>query len=524
MIAWTPAPQARDTSIPLAAQAQARTKARQGEVNQSLWIVFALLSDALPGSQAAIYLEGGKRGGLEFQGSNGAGKHFLKSIPAATLAGLPISGTSGGRGDAIVLSDRQAAQWLRKGAQSQDSLVMARPLRSGPGAPGMLLLALPQGQLDERQAITVLDLAAKIVQHHLSLSSELESAQAANKFLSNLVSQTGSIDLASTSDVLLAGLVQEVKNILTFDALTICTQSPEGSDRLRIEWAQGVEAKYAVGFTFATAGVVLGEVYRGAQPLLIGDLPSAGFAGRYVAGDMEKSRFKSLLGVPMTMAGMPKGTIVVESRRATHYDTADRDALRATSQVYGTALLWSRKYRALHAVATVDGLTQLVNHSFLLDRLDAEVERASRYGETLTFLMLDLDHFKHVNDTYGHLFGDYVLSQTAQLVKAGIRKADLAGRYGGEEFGVIIINATTQTSLSTAQRIRNSIAGSKFHDNGTNARISVSIGMAEYPADGQDSTAILQHADEAMYRVKRQGGNAVISYSGDAGAIEQEAQ
>ncbi|MEE9162339.1 MAG: sensor domain-containing diguanylate cyclase [Candidatus Neomarinimicrobiota bacterium] len=482
------------------------------------------MSDALPGSQAAIYLEGAKRGGLKFQGSNGAGKHFLKTIPTATLDGLPTAGASGGRDEAIVLSGQQAAQWLRKGVQRPDSIVMAKPVRSGAGAPGMLLLALPQDQPDKRQAITVLDLAANIVQNQLTLSSALESAQATNEFLSNLVSQAGSFDLASTSDVLLAGLVQEVKNILNFDALTVCIQSPEGQGRLRIEWAQGVGRKYSRGFTFAAAGVILGEIYRSAQPLLIGDLPAAGFAGRYVAGDMVKSRFKSLLGVPMSMAGMPKGTIVLESRQVGHFDVADLDALRATSQVYGAALLWSRKYRALHAEATVDGLTQLVNHSFLLDRLEAEVERASRYGETLTFLMLDLDHFKNVNDTYGHLFGDYVLAQTAQLVKAGIRKADLAGRYGGEEFGVIIINATTKTSLSTAQRIRNSIAGFKFRDNGIEARISVSIGMAEYPEDGQDSSAILQRADEAMYRVKRQGGNAVVSYSGDAGAIEQEAK
>ena len=95
----------------------------------------------------------------------------------------------------------------------------------------------------------------------------------------------------------------------------------------------------------------------------------------------------------------------------------------------------------------------------------------------------------------------------------------MAGRYGGEEYTVIIINATAETSLSTTQRIRNSIADFKFREGNIGARVTVSIGVAEYPRGGQDVKSLIRCADEAMYRVKRHGGNAVLSYSAaDSGA------
>jgi diguanylate cyclase (GGDEF)-like protein len=168
-------------------------------------------------------------------------------------------------------------------------------------------------------------------------------------------------------------------------------------------------------------------------------------------------------------------------------------------------------------MATIDGLTQLLNHGSFLERFGIELERASRYNETTTFLMLDLDNFKRVNDTHGHLFGDYVLWQTSQLVRSCIRKPDIAGRYGGEEFGVIILNSDKQSSLSTAERIRKSLAEYRFENEGATIRISASIGMSEYPTDGDDINALIKCADDAMYLVKRLGGNAVISYSEEPG-------
>lgn len=216
-------------------------------------------------------------------------------------------------------------------------------------------------------------------------------------------------------------------------------------------------------------------------------------------------------------AGVPRGTVALESIARDHFSAADMGILKAIVQVYGTALCWGQKYQEVRAMATIDDLTQLLNHGSFIERLGVELERASRYDETMSFLMLDLDHFKKVNDTHGHLFGDYVLWQTAQLIRSCIRKADIAGRYGGEEFSVIILNADKQTSYSTAERIRSSISEHRFKNEDNETQISVSIGISEYPTDGRDVNALIRCADDAMYMVKHRGGNGVVSYSEEPG-------
>ena len=395
----------------------------------------------------------------------------------------------------------------------------AQPLYSSGRLAGLLILELPRGSDRHKQAETMLDLAARIIQHDLILNSELELAQAENAFLSDLMSGAGSIDITSTTEALVSILIREIRGILRFDRLTICVQPSDSADSLKIGWTEGLKEGYEVGFAFSLAGVIHGKIFRSAKAIMTGDLQKSGFKGRYVRGDIAKSVLKSFIGVPIMEAGSPKGTLALESRPSDDYQPQDVELLKATAQVYGTALIWCQKYQEVHSMATIDGLTQLLNRRSFLERMAEELERASRYGETMTFLMLDLDQFKSVNDTHGHLFGDYVLFQTAQLVRTCIRKADVAGRYGGEEYTVIIINATAETSLSTMQRIRNSIADFKFREGNIEARVTVSIGVAEYPRDGQDVKSLIRCADEAMYRVKRHGGNAVLSYSAaDSGA------
>ena len=210
---------------------------------------------------------------------------------------------------------------------------------------------------------------------------------------------------------------------------------------------------------------------------------------------------------------MPKGTLAVESKKIDYYSEKDMQSLSAIAQIYGSALCWADRYQDVHSLATIDGLTQLLNSRSFRQRMEEEIERDARYGSPMTMLMLDIDKFKLVNDTHGHLYGDYVIKQTAQLIRASIRKADVAGRLGGEEFGVVIINSNTDRSRKTAERILHSISKYKYQSEGIKSRISVSVGMSEYPQNGDNIKEIMQHADDAMYHVKHKGGNAVHSYN-----------
>ena len=169
-----------------------------------------------------------------------------------------------------------------------------------------------------------------------------------------------------------------------------------------------------------------------------------------------------------------------------------------------TKLIDELKDEAMH-----DGMTGLLNHKFFEKRLDEEIERSNRYEEKITLLFLDLDNFKRINDTYGHQFGDYVLKVTASIIADNVRNIDVVSRYGGEEFSVVLVNADKEDSLNTAERIRKQIEDFNFCDKKINERLTISIGMGEFPKDGKNREDIIKYSDLRMYMAKRDGRNCI---------------
>ena len=165
----------------------------------------------------------------------------------------------------------------------------------------------------------------------------------------------------------------------------------------------------------------------------------------------------------------------------------------------------------LEVLARTDPLTQLLNRRVLVERLAQEVERARRYDGKITMLMIDLDHFKRVNDQYGHLVGDDVLRDVAALLKNAVRAVDVVARYGGEEFVIVLPETPAPGALAFAERLRERIEATDFsaHPHGT-FHLTTSIGMATFPGPRTDSgDDLLARADEALYRAKADGRNRV---------------
>jgi two-component system, cell cycle response regulator len=167
--------------------------------------------------------------------------------------------------------------------------------------------------------------------------------------------------------------------------------------------------------------------------------------------------------------------------------------------------------RRLEALATTDPLTRVLNRRALLDRLNTEVDRARRYESSLTLLLLDLDHFKQINDTAGHLAGDTVLRQIGELLEEAIRKVDIVARYGGEEFVVLLPETVSDGAVAFAERLRERIAAQSFDVGaGRAVNLTVSIGIATFPSPLVASTEdLFARADEALYRAKSAGRNQV---------------
>lgn len=163
----------------------------------------------------------------------------------------------------------------------------------------------------------------------------------------------------------------------------------------------------------------------------------------------------------------------------------------------------------LEKQAMHDGMTGLLNYRFFKKRLAEEIERSNRYKDSITLLFLDLDKFKRINDTYGHQFGDFVIKSSCKIIEDNVRNIDIVSRYGGEEFCVLLINAEKESCLKTADRIRSQIETHKYTDGKIDEKMTISIGMAEYPLNAKDLEGFIKFADDAMYQAKQAGRNCI---------------
>lgn len=166
--------------------------------------------------------------------------------------------------------------------------------------------------------------------------------------------------------------------------------------------------------------------------------------------------------------------------------------------------------KELEQLAAYDCLSGLLNRRSLFTRMDIEVERSARLEVPMAGLMIDIDRFKNINDNYGHPCGDMVIREVGARLSGGLRKYDFAGRYGGEEFFIILSNATEVQTVHISERFRREIEEAAFTYYGETFRITVSIGVSCY-REGETRETWIERADQAMYRAKQAGRNKVIS-------------
>ncbi|MCL1471752.1 diguanylate cyclase [Argonema antarcticum] len=166
----------------------------------------------------------------------------------------------------------------------------------------------------------------------------------------------------------------------------------------------------------------------------------------------------------------------------------------------------------LERLANTDPLTGVWNRRYLLTLCEQEINRAYRYKRLFSLLMLDLDHFKQINDIYGHAVGDEVLIAMTKVVQYCLREVDFWGRFGGEEFVVILPETNLDAAVDVAERIRQNLEKTAISVEGEQVKITVSIGVSSYQLDDQKIDVVLQRADKALYEAKNQGRNRIALF------------
>jgi len=174
-------------------------------------------------------------------------------------------------------------------------------------------------------------------------------------------------------------------------------------------------------------------------------------------------------------------------------------------------IYWQKRENIFQEMSNKDGLTGLASRNYFLSRMETEFLKVQSRRGNLSFIMIDLDFFKNVNDTYGHQVGDYVLEETAKILMENARHYDEVGRYGGEEFAILLPNTSLDIAVKIAERIRNSFAETEMKIEGNTFKITASLGVAAYPdVEVKNMNDLLRKADVALYTAKNEGRNKVV--------------
>jgi len=229
--------------------------------------------------------------------------------------------------------------------------------------------------------------------------------------------------------------------------------------------------------------------------------------------EVADGEIRSALAVPLTVREKVIGVLSVQSRAPFAYDDAQLSVLTTIAQQAAVAMENARH----HEMATVDSLTKLFLRDYFFRRLEEEHERARRYHGSFALLMLDLDGFKAINDDHGHLAGDRYLRALGALVRDHLRGADLACRYGGDEFCLLLPETDGAGAVAFGERIRSAVADLVVDPDGGRLRSTVSVGVSLFPDHDTGSLRdLFLRADRALYQAKRAGKDRVALHAPSA--------
>jgi len=264
------------------------------------------------------------------------------------------------------------------------------------------------------------------------------------------------------------------------------------------------------------------EALETGAPVLIGELAASPLYGLRTAVGLDGAEVavRSTMALPFMVDAAQRGVFLL--RRTREQPPLTPEDVEFATAVIGAAVAVMQRTQViettradnarLEQLATRDPLTHLLNRRALTERLTSEMERALRYDHSVALLLIDLDHFKRVNDTHGHLVGDAVLRDVSELLLGVARGVDVVGRYGGEEFLVVLPETDDEGAAAFAERVRERVEAHAFRpwDEPRELRMTASIGVASFPAARIESVEdLFARADAALYRAKADGRNRV---------------
>ncbi|MGH9320437.1 MAG: diguanylate cyclase, partial [Vicinamibacteria bacterium] len=315
-------------------------------------------------------------------------------------------------------------------------------------------------------------------------------------------------------------MVEYARDISKFETCAVCLRE-EGKEYFTVALAEGHREELLGTRLPLESPTWAGWVLRAREePLAIRMERRSGMP---ILDPKERSSSaSSFLAVPLRAQKRVSGALLL-TRREESFTAREVRLLRIYCNQAAVALENAIVHERVENLAATDALTGLFNRRYFESAFSRELARCDRTSAPLGLLILDIDHFKSFNDTYGHAMGDLILRKVAAVLGSALRKADVLARFGGEEFVVLLPQVTAEGAMESAERLRESVAAAGIHPGGPRKRVTVSIGVALFPSDGSDSESLLQAADGALYEAKDLGRNQAVAARRSTGGPAEEA-
>lgn len=339
-------------------------------------------------------------------------------------------------------------------------------------------------------------------------SKDIERLRQEHEIYSDLASAlTSSLNLSE----ILENMMAKVGELLKPRNWSLLLVEP-GGEHLCFEIAVGEGADGLKGCRLKIGEGIAGWVAKTGEGVLLEDARNdKRFCDRF--DQLNQFKTRSIICVPLKNRGRTLGVIELVNRiEQGAFTNQDMRALATIAEYAAIAINNAHLYRKAQWLSITDDHTCLYNMRYLHEALDRELAGAQREGYEISMIFLDLDHFKSINDTHGHLCGSKTLKEVGSLVKSLTRPGDIPVRYGGDEFVILMPRTNKRDALGFAQFVRDRLNSHDFlSEEGLNLRLTASFGLATYPADASDKNGIIGLADAAMYKIKESTRDGIMT-------------
>ena len=299
-------------------------------------------------------------------------------------------------------------------------------------------------------------------------------------------------------------VMTRINKVIPCKAWSVLILDNNAENTLSFAAAHGPGKKYLASFKVPFGQGIAGWVAKNRQPVIVNDVRDD---PRFLSAIDKDTKFntQNILCAPLVSRGRTIGVIEMLNREG-EFSESDLELVQTLVNPAAVAIENAYLFQKAQTLTIQDDLTQLFNSRHLNQCLESEIRRAKRTKEPLTLIFLDLDGFKQINDNYGHPQGSKSLIEIAKIIKSASREMDIVGRYGGDEFVLILPATDTEGAIHVGERIRNRIETYTHKE----IRLTASIGIASYPRHATSKEALIRLADQAMYRVKERGKNGIM--------------